>query len=112
MGKTTTEENLESEKHYWQTFFLTKELGGKALNNFIYGTNPFYNYLGLIDTRNHKAEGNLKSEKQHDKIHIIRALLERLGWESARDEDASRKDDLRASFVSSMTPSSSDRSVS
>ena len=25
MGKTTTEENLQAEKHYWQNFFLTKD---------------------------------------------------------------------------------------
>ncbi|MFM7980666.1 MAG: hypothetical protein ACKPKO_15240, partial [Candidatus Fonsibacter sp.] len=42
MGNTTTEENLQAEKRYWQRFFLTEELGGKALNNLIYGTNPFY----------------------------------------------------------------------
>ena len=88
MGKTTTDENLQAEKHYWQRFFLTKELDAKALNNFVYGTNPFYNYLGLIDTRNHKAEDNLKSEKQLENIEIVRALLDRLGWDYARDEGA------------------------
>ena len=102
MGNTTTEENLQAEKHYWQNFFLAQELDAKALNNFIYGTNPFYNYLGLIYTRNHKAEGNMKSEKQLEKIEIVRALLDRLGWESARDEDTIRKDDLRTSFVENV----------
>ncbi|MFM7987010.1 MAG: hypothetical protein ACKPKO_47620, partial [Candidatus Fonsibacter sp.] len=51
MGKTTTDENLQVEKHYWQNCFLTKELDEAVLNNFIYGTNPFYNYLGLIDAK-------------------------------------------------------------
>ncbi|MFM7983729.1 MAG: hypothetical protein ACKPKO_30840, partial [Candidatus Fonsibacter sp.] len=54
---------------------------------------------GLIDARNHDKEDNLKSEKQLSKIEIVKALLERLGWESARDEDAMKKEDLRRHFV-------------
>ena len=38
MGNTTTDENLQAEKHYWQKLFLTKELDEKALKNFLYGT--------------------------------------------------------------------------
>ena len=102
MGKTTTEENLQAEKHYWQNFFLTKELDEAVLNNFIYGTNPFYNYLGLIDAKNHLAEDNLRSEKHLEKIEVVKALLERLGWSSARDEDHIVKDDLRTSFAESV----------
>jgi hypothetical protein len=102
MGNTTTEEILQAEKHYWQKFFLTKELDQKSLNSFLYGTNPLNNYVGLIDTRNHEAEDNLKSEKQLAKIDIVRALLARLGWESARDEDAIRKEDLRTRFAENV----------
>ena len=80
MGKTTTDENLQAEKHSWQKFFLTKELEEKSLKSFLYGTNPLNNYVSLIDTRNHEAEDNLKSEKQLAKIDIVRALLVRLGW--------------------------------
>ncbi|MFM7988222.1 MAG: hypothetical protein ACKPKO_53805, partial [Candidatus Fonsibacter sp.] len=40
MGKTTTDEKLQTEKHYWQNFFLTNELDEAALKNFLYGTNP------------------------------------------------------------------------
>ncbi|MFM7983114.1 MAG: hypothetical protein ACKPKO_27720, partial [Candidatus Fonsibacter sp.] len=32
-------------------------------------------------------------------IEIVKALLERLGWENARDEDAMRKEELRRHFV-------------
>ena len=102
MGKTTTDENLQAEKHYWQKVFLSKELDEKSLKSFLYGTNPLNNYVGLIDNRNHKAEDNLKSEKQLAKIEIVRALLERLGWESARDEDAIRKDDFRTRFAENV----------
>ncbi|MFM7988349.1 MAG: hypothetical protein ACKPKO_54460, partial [Candidatus Fonsibacter sp.] len=114
MGKTTTDENLQADKHYWQNFFLTNKLDEAVLNNFFYGTNTLHNYVGLIDVRSHDAEDNLKSEKQLLKIEIVRALLERLGWESARDEDAIRTEDLKRRFVNNVVddPSSSDRSVS
>ena len=41
MGKTTTEENLQVEKKFWQNFFLTSELKEDILQNFIYDQNPF-----------------------------------------------------------------------
>ena len=31
MGKTTTDENLQADKHYWQNFFLTNELDESVL---------------------------------------------------------------------------------
>jgi len=102
IGKTTTDENLQCDKHYWQNFFLTNELNELVLKNFLYGINPLQNYVELIDTRNHENEDNLKSEKQLSKIEIVKALLERLGWESARDEDAIGKEDLRRYFVNNV----------
>ncbi|MFM7981935.1 MAG: hypothetical protein ACKPKO_21710, partial [Candidatus Fonsibacter sp.] len=102
MGKTTTDENLQADKHYWQNFFLTNEIDEVVLNNFLYGTNPLQNYVGLNYTRNHEAEDNLKSEKQLSNIAIVRALLERLGWESPRDEDAIRKEELNRRFVNNV----------
>ncbi|MFM7985715.1 MAG: hypothetical protein ACKPKO_41020, partial [Candidatus Fonsibacter sp.] len=77
MGKTTTDENLQCDKHYWQNFFLTNTLDESVLKNFLYGTNPLQNYVGLIDARNHDKEDNLKSENQLSKIEIVKALLER-----------------------------------
>ena len=114
MGKTTTDENLQAEKRYWQKFFLTKELDEKALKNFLYGTNPFNNYIDLIDTRNHEAEGSLKSEKQLAKIDIVRTLLERLDGRAPETRTPSprlisRKD---SRITSSTTHSSSVRSAS
>ncbi|MFM7987701.1 MAG: hypothetical protein ACKPKO_51145, partial [Candidatus Fonsibacter sp.] len=102
IGKTTTDENLQCDKHYWQNFFLTNELDESVLKNFLYGTNPLQNYLGLIDERNHDKEDNLKSKKQLSKIEIVNALLERLGWENARDEDAMKKEVLRRHFVENV----------
>ena len=74
MGKTTTDENLRADKHYWQNFVLTNALDEAVLTNFLYGTNPLQSFLGLIDIRKHEAEDNLKSEKQLSKIEIVRAL--------------------------------------
>jgi stalled ribosome alternative rescue factor ArfA len=99
MGKTTTDENLQAEKHYWQRFFLTKELEEKSLKSFLYGTNPLNNYVGLIDSRNHEAEDNLRSDKQIEKVKVARRLLELLGWEHARDETQLKKDLVRENFV-------------
>ncbi|MFM7982515.1 MAG: hypothetical protein ACKPKO_24655, partial [Candidatus Fonsibacter sp.] len=81
---------------------MTNELGESVLKNVIYGTNPFYNYLGLIDVQNHLAEDNLKSEKRLENTEIAQALSERLGWSSARDEDHIVKDNVRTSFVESV----------
>ena len=61
-----------------ENLFLANELDEAVLKNFLYGTNPLQNYLGLVDTRNHEAEDNLKSEKQLSNIEILRALLARL----------------------------------
>jgi len=81
---------------------LTNEMDEAVLNHFLYGTSPLQKYIGLIDTRNHEAEDNLKSEKQLSKIEIVKALLERLGWENARDEDAIAKEDLRTRFANNV----------
>ncbi|MFM7988166.1 MAG: hypothetical protein ACKPKO_53520, partial [Candidatus Fonsibacter sp.] len=32
IGKTTTDDNLQADKHYWQNFFLTNELDESVLN--------------------------------------------------------------------------------
>ena len=40
MGKTTTEENLQVEKKFWQNFSLTSELKDDTRQNFIYDQNP------------------------------------------------------------------------
>ena len=81
---------------------MTKDLDEAVLKNFLYGTSPLQNFLGLIDTRNHEKEDNLKSEKQLSNIEIVKALLERLGWDNARDEDAIKKEELRRHFANNV----------
>ncbi|MFM7983125.1 MAG: hypothetical protein ACKPKO_27775, partial [Candidatus Fonsibacter sp.] len=62
MGKTTTDENLQADKRYWQNLFLTNELDEAVLKNFLYGTNPLH-VVGIIDNRNHDNEDNHKSDE-------------------------------------------------
>ncbi|MFM7985780.1 MAG: hypothetical protein ACKPKO_41345, partial [Candidatus Fonsibacter sp.] len=57
IGKTSTDENLQCDKHYWQNFFLTNTLDESVLNNFLYGTNPLQNYVGLIDAKEPRQGG-------------------------------------------------------
>ena len=84
MGKTTTGEHLQADKHYWQNFCLTNELDESVLKNFLYGTNPLQNYVGLIDAMNHDKEDNLKSEKQLSKIEIVKRCWR--GWDGRTQE--------------------------
>ena len=99
MGKTTTEENLQCEKKYWQRELLTDELNEDILLNWIYGQNPLRNFLSLVDLENHEAEDNLRSDKQIEKVKVVKRLLELLGWEHARDETQLKKDLVRDNFA-------------
>ena len=94
MGKTTTEENLQVEKRFWQQFFSTSELKEDILLNFVYGENPFRNSLSLID-----LEDNLRTEKQIEKVKLVNHLLELLGFSSPRDETQLKKETVRENFA-------------
>ena len=79
-----------------------------------YGAHPFfYIFLGLIGTKNHLREDNLKSDKHLENIEIVSARQERLGWAHATDEDHLEKESVRASFMYNVVydPSASNRSV-
>jgi hypothetical protein len=98
-GKTTTQENLQVEKFFWQQRFSTNKLDPDILKNFIYGNDPFRNFLALVDVRNHWAEDNLRSEKFLEQVSLVNKLLEHLGWQSCRDESQLGKDNVKANFV-------------
>ncbi|MFM7978574.1 MAG: hypothetical protein ACKPKO_04595, partial [Candidatus Fonsibacter sp.] len=102
MAKTTTDDNLQADKHYWQNYFLTNELDEAVLNNFFFGTNLLQNYVGLIDVRNHDAEDNLKSEKQLQTSRSSGRCWR--GWDgtNARDEDAIRKEKGKRRFANNV----------
>ena len=99
MGKTTTQENLQVEKRFWQNYFLTSDLKEEILQNFVYDQNPFNNFLALIDLKNHYAEDNIKSDKQLERVKVVERLLELLGWEHARDDTTLKKELVKGSFV-------------
>ena len=99
MGKTTTEENLQVEKRFWQNFFSTSELKEEILQNFIYDQNPFKNFLSLIDLENYEFEDNVRTEKQIEKVKVVDRLLQLLGFESPRDETQIKKETVRENFA-------------
>ena len=99
IGKTTTQENLQAEKFYWQQFFSTGKLDEDVLPNFLYGNNPFRKFLSLVDVQNHRAEDNLRSEKFLEKVRIVNRLLELLGWQHARDESQLPKEAVKDNFA-------------
>ena len=69
------------------------------LPNFLYGTNPFRNFLALVDVQNHRAEDNLRSDKFLEQARIVNRLLELLGWQHARDESQIPKDKVKDNFA-------------
>jgi hypothetical protein len=99
LGKTTSKENAEVEKCFWQQRFSTSKLDPDILKNFIYGNDPFRNFLALVDIRNHRSEDNLRSEKFLEQVSLVNKLIEHLGWQSCRDESQLDKDKVKASFV-------------
>jgi hypothetical protein len=99
LGKTTTKENAEVEKFFWQQRFSTNELNGDILKNFIYGNDPFRNFLALVDVQNHWTEDNIRSEKFLEQVSLVNKLLEHLGWQSCRDESQLGKDKVKVNFV-------------
>ena len=88
MGKTTTDENNQWEKHFWKRFFVVKQLDEKVLKNFMYGTNPLNNFLSLIDIRNFDGDDNLKTAKHEEKVKLITKMLYDLGFDSPLDSRA------------------------
>jgi len=99
LGKTTTKENAEVEKCFWQQRFSTSKLDPDILKNFLYGNDPFRNFLALVDVRNHWAEDNLRSEKFLEQVSLVSKLLEHLGWQHVRDESQLPKDTVKGNFA-------------
>ena len=80
-------------------FIPVQRAQGNVLLNFVYGCNPFNNFLSLIDVENFQAEDNLRSDKHLERVKVVSTLLELLGWEHARDEHQLKKDIVRDNFV-------------
>ena len=52
----------------------------EILVKFIYGQDPYKNFLALVDRENHYAEDNLRSDKQLERVQVAERLLQLLGW--------------------------------
>ena len=84
-GKTTTEENFQMERCFWQRYLLQKDLNPELLVEFLYDNNPLKSYLSLTDIRNHEKEDNLRSAKFIERSETVMKLLRGLGFSSAAD---------------------------
>ena len=91
-GKTTTEENFQAERFYWQRYLAQAEPEPELLLEFMYDTNPLNNFLGLVDLRNHEKEDNLRSAKFVERVETVRKLLNALGFANALDREKIEKD--------------------
>jgi hypothetical protein len=87
VGKTTTEENFQVDRFFWQRYLAQKEPDPDLLLEFLYDNNPLDNFLGLIDIRNHQKEDNLRSAKFVERVGVAKKLIEGLGFLSVLDRD-------------------------
>ena len=105
-GKTTTEENFQVDKFYWQRYLVQKELDPDLLKEFLYDNNPLDNFLSLIDIRNHDRQDNLRSAKHVERTEMVKKLLNGLGFASAVDKNRIDRDTFVEGFVKNVAESS------
>ena len=91
-GKTTTEENFQVERFFWQRYLVQKEPEPELLLEFLYDNNPLNNFVSLVDIRNHKKEDNLRSAKFVERVETVNKLLSGLGFASCMDRDGVDRD--------------------
>jgi hypothetical protein len=104
-GKTTTEENFQVDKYYWQRYLVAKELDPDILKEFIYDNNPLDNFLSLIDIRNHRREDNLRSAKHLERTALAEKLIRALGFTSPVDKTKVDRNGLLSNFVRNVCES-------
>ncbi|MFM7986951.1 MAG: hypothetical protein ACKPKO_47320, partial [Candidatus Fonsibacter sp.] len=54
---------------------------------FMYGNSPLNHFVSLVDMRNHRREGNLRSAKFIERTNTINTLLVGFGFSSVMDRD-------------------------
>ena len=100
-GKTTSEENHAVEKKYWKRFLLCNELDKDLLKAYLYG-DVFNNFLGLIDTRNHRKVDTVESDKFVEKVALVQSIIQDVGFTSILDDTAVEGYDLVGCFHSKI----------
>ena len=101
-GKTTTEENFQVDKHYWQRHLATKELDEGVLKEHMFGDGLLWSFLSLIDMNNYKKQDNLKSARHVEKVELVQKLLEGLGFSSPLDDQAMDLKDFMDNFANNV----------
>ena len=104
-GKTTTDENFQVDKHFWQRYLLQKELSDELLKEFMYDNNPLDNFLALIDERNHRREDNLRSAKLLERARLVKEMVLGLGFASVVDREKIDRETFVSNFAESVASS-------
>ena len=78
-GKTTTEENIQCQRHCYKNVLALDEQTPEDLKAFVYGNDPLNNCLGLVDIENHYSEDNLMSVKFTERASAVNKLPYLLG---------------------------------
>ena len=79
-GETTTEENIQCQRHYYKQVSALDEQTPKDLEAFVFGNDPLNNCLGLVDIENNDSEDNLKSVKFRERANAVHKLRNMSGY--------------------------------
>ena len=84
--KTTTEENIQCQRHCYKNVLALDEQTPEDVKAFVYGNDPLNNCLGLVDIANHYSEYNLKSVKFRERASAVNKLPYLLGYKHVKDK--------------------------
>ena len=99
MGKTTTEENRQVEKHYQQRLLETAELDEKQLKYFLNNRDALDYFLALLDLRNKWLADTRKDIHLVEKVGLAKDLIEALGFSSLIDDSRIELETFMMNFV-------------
>ena len=99
IGKTTTEENRQVEKHYQQRLLETTELDEKQLKYFINRRDALDYFLALLDLRNKWLADTRKDIHLVEKVGLAKDLIEALGFSSLADDSRIEMETFMMNFV-------------
>jgi hypothetical protein len=99
MGKTTTEENRQVEKHYQQRLLETTELDEKQLKYFLNNRDALDYFLALLDLKNKWLADTRKDIHLVEKVGLAKDLIEALGFSSLIDDSRIELETFMVNFV-------------
>jgi hypothetical protein len=98
-GETTSEENFQVERHFWQRYLATRELDEKLLKEYMFNPQLLKNFTSLIDIKNHEKQDNLRSANHQEAVQLVRNLLFGLGFSSPLDDSDKGREEFMTNFV-------------